>query len=210
MAHVAGLRARPRRRARRSTALASTHPIYAPVRSVAQATENFDLITYEKGAAVVRMIEHYLGADVFRDGVRRYMLRHREGNAVADDLWRALGEASGADVARVAQAWIEQPGFPLVTIGARAAAGSASVRSASSPIRRCRPRSAASAGPCRWSCGPAPTGRRAGARRQGVAEVALRPPGRRGATATPARAASIACGTTPATLAALRRARSTR
>ena len=53
--------------------LASTHPIYAPVRSVAQATENFDLITYEKGAAVVRMIEQYLGADAFRDGVRRYM-----------------------------------------------------------------------------------------------------------------------------------------
>ncbi len=98
-------------------ALASTHPIYAPVRSVAQATENFDLITYEKGAAVVRMIEHYLGAEVFRDGVRRYMERHREGNAVAADLWRALGEASGADVARVAHAWIAQPGFPLVTLG---------------------------------------------------------------------------------------------
>ncbi len=96
--------------------LASTHPIYAPVRSVAQATENFDLITYEKGAAVVRMIEHYLGADVFRDGVRRYMARHREGNAVAADLWRALGEASGSDVARVAQAWIAQPGFPLVSL----------------------------------------------------------------------------------------------
>jgi puromycin-sensitive aminopeptidase len=99
-------------------ALANTHPIYAPVASVAQATENFDLITYEKGAAVVRMIEHYLGADVFRDGVRRYMERHREGNAVAADLWRALGEASGKDVARVAQAWIAQPGFPLVTIDA--------------------------------------------------------------------------------------------
>jgi puromycin-sensitive aminopeptidase len=99
-------------------ALANTHPIYAPVASVAQATENFDLITYEKGAAVVRMIEHYLGADTFRDGVRRYMERHREGNAVAADLWRALAEASGKDVARVAQAWIAQPGFPLVSIDA--------------------------------------------------------------------------------------------
>ncbi|MFN8544283.1 MAG: M1 family metallopeptidase [Candidatus Binatia bacterium] len=98
-------------------ALANTHPIYAPVRSVAQATENFDVITYEKGAAVVRMIEHYLGPDVFRDGVRRYMRRHREGNAVAADLWRALGEASGKDVARVADGWIGKPGFPLVTIG---------------------------------------------------------------------------------------------
>ena len=97
-------------------ALASTHPIYAPVRSVAEATENFDLITYEKGAAVVRMVEHYLGADTFRDGVRRYIQRHRESNAVAADLWRALGEASGTDVARLAQSWIGQAGFPLVTL----------------------------------------------------------------------------------------------
>ncbi len=98
-------------------ALVSTHPIYAEVKSVAEATENFDAITYEKGAAVVRMIEHYLGPDTFRAGVRLYMQRHREGNTVAADLWRALEEASGREVTRVAQAWISQPGFPLVTIG---------------------------------------------------------------------------------------------
>jgi puromycin-sensitive aminopeptidase len=97
-------------------ALANTHPIYARVRNVAEATENFDAITYEKGAAVVRMIEHYLGADAFRDGVQLYMRRHREQNAVARDLWRALEEASGRAVERVAQAWIEKPGFPLVSI----------------------------------------------------------------------------------------------
>jgi len=107
-------------------ALASTHPIYAVVHSVAEATENFDAITYEKGAAVVRMIEHYLGPDAFRDGVRRYMRRHREGNTVAADLWRALEEASGKPVAHVAQAWIAQPGFPLVSVApARAGAGAA-------------------------------------------------------------------------------------
>src|SRR5262249_43330737 len=104
-------------------ALANTHPIYAPVRSVAQATENFDVITYEKGAAVVRMLEHYLGADVFRDGVRRYMVRHREGNAVAADLWRALAEASGKDVARAARLWIAPPGSPLVPGGPPPTAG---------------------------------------------------------------------------------------
>jgi puromycin-sensitive aminopeptidase len=97
-------------------ALANTHPIYARVRSVAEATENFDAITYEKGAAVVRMIEHYLGTDAFRDGVRLYMQRHREQNAVAGDLWRALEKASGREVERVAQAWIEKPGFPLVSL----------------------------------------------------------------------------------------------
>jgi puromycin-sensitive aminopeptidase len=102
-------------------ALTNTHPIYAEVRSVAEATENFDAITYEKGAAVVRMIEHYLGADAFRDGVRVYMRRHREGNTVAADLWRALEEASGREVTKVAQAWIAQDRVPapLDRTGAR-------------------------------------------------------------------------------------------
>jgi puromycin-sensitive aminopeptidase len=97
-------------------ALNSTHPIYVAVRSPAEATENFDLITYEKGASVVRMLERYLGAEVFRSGVRHYIRDHREGNAVAADLWSALSEASGQDVGPVVRAWIEQPGFPLVRL----------------------------------------------------------------------------------------------
>ena len=97
-------------------ALVHTHPIYAKVRSVAEATENFDVITYEKGAAVVRMLERYLGAEAFRDGVRIYMRRHREGNAIAQDLWHALEEAAQREVSRVAKAWIGKPGFPLVEL----------------------------------------------------------------------------------------------
>ena len=97
-------------------ALTHTHPIYTRVRTPSDATENFDLITYEKGASVVRMLERYLGAGVFRKGVRRYIRRHREGNAVAADLWDALSEASGQDVERVASAWIEQEGFPVLEV----------------------------------------------------------------------------------------------
>jgi puromycin-sensitive aminopeptidase len=97
-------------------ALAETHPIYVKVRTPSEATQNFDLITYEKGASVVRMIERFLGAETFREGVRRYIRAHREGNAVAADLWNALAEASGQDVEPVVRAWIEQPGFPLLRL----------------------------------------------------------------------------------------------
>jgi puromycin-sensitive aminopeptidase len=97
-------------------ALANTHPIYAEVKNAAQATENFDAITYEKGASVVRMIESYLGPAKFRAGVRTYIRRHREGNATAADLWRALEEASGQKVTAIARGWIEQPGFPLLRV----------------------------------------------------------------------------------------------
>jgi len=97
-------------------ALAETHPIYVKVRTPSEATQNFDLITYEKGASVVRMIERFLGAETFREGVRRYIRAHQESNAVAADLWNALAEASGQDVEPVVRAWIEQPGFPLLRL----------------------------------------------------------------------------------------------
>ncbi|NDD31006.1 MAG: M1 family peptidase, partial [Proteobacteria bacterium] len=96
-------------------AMRSTHPIRGEVRTVDEATESFDLITYEKGGATLRMFERFLGADAFREGVRLYMRRHARGNAVAADLWSALGEASGQPVTRLADAWLEQPGFPLVS-----------------------------------------------------------------------------------------------
>jgi puromycin-sensitive aminopeptidase len=95
-------------------ALSSTHPIRSEVRTVAEATESFDLITYEKGGAVLRMIEGWLGVEPFREGIRLYMRRHARANAVADDLWGALAEASSLPVVELANAWIRQPGHPVV------------------------------------------------------------------------------------------------
>ncbi len=95
-------------------ALRSTHPIRAEIRNVAEAGEAFDLITYEKGGAVLRMIEGYLGERGFREGIRVYMQRHAQGNAIADDLWAALAEASREPVLELANAWIRQSGFPVV------------------------------------------------------------------------------------------------
>jgi len=116
--------------ARRSAALdldglEATHSVYAPVRTPQEAEAGFDVITYEKGAAVLRMLERFLGAEVFCAGVRKYVRRHRESTATADDLWRALGEVSGVDVGRVARAWIEQPGHPVVRVRRREVDGSA-------------------------------------------------------------------------------------
>jgi len=97
-------------------ALASTHAIHAPAESAAAALQRVDPVTYQKGAAVLRMLETYLGADIFRRGVRLYLERFRESVATASDFWAALDEASGQDVTRVARAWITQPGHPLVAL----------------------------------------------------------------------------------------------
>ena len=97
-------------------ALVSTHPISFQVENARQAAERFDAITYWKGAGVVRMIEGFLGADAFRSGVRSYLRRHAERNATADDFWRELDAASGRDVTAIANAWITEPGHPVVEI----------------------------------------------------------------------------------------------
>ena len=97
-------------------ALRSTHPIRGTVHNADEAGEAFDAITYEKGGAVLRMIEGFLGEDSFRAGIRAYMRKHARGNAVADDLWGALAEASSQPVLEAANAWIRQPGYPVVSV----------------------------------------------------------------------------------------------
>ncbi|HEY1418987.1 MAG TPA: M1 family metallopeptidase, partial [Myxococcaceae bacterium] len=97
-------------------ALRSTHPIRGTVANAAEATESFDAITYEKGGAVLRMIEGFLGEEAFRSGIRDYMRKHARANAVADDLWGALARASHAPVVELANAWIRQSGYPVVSV----------------------------------------------------------------------------------------------
>ena len=85
-------------------------------------------ITYAKGAAVLRMLEAFVGPAEFRDGVRSYMRAHAYSNATTADLWLALDAASGRTVSDIAADWTGQPGYPLVTATVRCdAAGRRSV-----------------------------------------------------------------------------------
>ena len=97
-------------------ALASTRPIEYPVVTPADAESMFDVLTYEKGAAVVRMLEQFLGEETFRDGVRRYLSDHLEGNTDNADLWAALEAASGEPVGDLMENWIFNGGHPLVEV----------------------------------------------------------------------------------------------
>src|SRR5262245_23371397 len=95
--------------------LHSTRPIEFPVRAPRDADAMFDVLTYEKGASVLRMLEQYLSPSVFREGVRDYLKTHRFDNADTGDLWAALGRAAHQPIPTVMDGWIFQPGYPLVT-----------------------------------------------------------------------------------------------
>jgi len=97
-------------------ALVNTRPISSKVTSAAQIEELFDALTYEKGAACLRMIETFLGEETFRKGIRQYIKRFQYQNAPAEELWKELSAASGQPVADIARDWFTQPGFPLVTL----------------------------------------------------------------------------------------------
>ncbi len=104
--------------AMRLDARATTHPIQMPVPKDTQAVDGFDEITYNKGQAVLRMLESWLGADVFRDGIRAYLQKHAYSNTTTADLWQALEQVSGQPVRAFATGWTEQPGFPVVVVTA--------------------------------------------------------------------------------------------
>jgi aminopeptidase N len=96
--------------------LASTHPVVQKIETVEQASQAFDSITYSKGSAVINMLENYVGADAWRDGVRRYMKAHAYSNTRSDDLWQAVEATAGKSVTAVAHDFTLQPGVPMITL----------------------------------------------------------------------------------------------
>jgi aminopeptidase N len=96
--------------------LKTTRPIHADVSTPAQIDEAFDPIAYQKGAAVLRMVENYVGAETFKKGVNAYLQAHAYGNADAEDFSKAIAAASGKPVERILPTFINQPGVPLLDV----------------------------------------------------------------------------------------------
>ena len=104
-------------------ALGSTRAIRARAETPAQIKEMFDGISYQKGAAVLAMLEGYLGPEMFRAGVNAYVARYQNGSATAEDLWRELGSVSGKDTTEIMATFVDQPGAPLIRAETSCAAG---------------------------------------------------------------------------------------
>tara|TARA_B100000945_G_scaffold92844_1_gene72414 strand:- start:11939 stop:14449 length:2511 start_codon:yes stop_codon:yes gene_type:complete len=95
--------------------LSTTRAIEYPVISPSDADGMFDLITYEKGGSILRMLEQFLGEDAFRQGVSDYLTKHSFSNTETDDLWNALEESSNLPVKSMMDTWIFQPGHPVIS-----------------------------------------------------------------------------------------------
>ena len=96
--------------------VATTHPVVQRITTVDQISQAFDAITYQKGEAVITMLEDYVGEDAWRRGVQDYMRTYRLKNTVTDNLWQKIEAASGKPVTAIAHDFTLQPGVPLIRV----------------------------------------------------------------------------------------------
>ena len=97
-------------------ALRSTRSIRSKASTPAEINELFDGIAYEKGAAVIRMVEQWLGEEAFRKGVNAYIEKFKYGNARAEDFWSTVAHTADKPVDQVMKSFVDQPGVPIVNV----------------------------------------------------------------------------------------------
>jgi aminopeptidase N/puromycin-sensitive aminopeptidase len=107
--------------------LANTRPIHQAAETPAQIQELFDGIAYGKAAAVLRMLESYLGEETFRAGVNAYIQQHQYANATADDFWDAQTKTSKKPVNQIMPTFVKQAGVPIINVKSQCSGGSTTV-----------------------------------------------------------------------------------
>ena len=96
--------------------LASTRTVEYPVEAPEDCIGMFDVLTYQKGGSLLRMLEQYLTPEAFQRGVSHYLSKHEYANTETGDLWDAIEEANqGTPVRQLMDSWIWQAGYPLVS-----------------------------------------------------------------------------------------------
>jgi puromycin-sensitive aminopeptidase len=96
--------------------LKSTRPVEFPVEKPEDCDGMFDVLTYQKGGSLLRMLEQYLGGEEFRQGISYYLKTHAYGNTETSDLWDAIEKVNPTvPVRELMDSWIWQPGYPLIS-----------------------------------------------------------------------------------------------
>ncbi len=132
-------------------AYVTTHPVIQKITTVEQTSQAFDTITYQKGEAVITMLEAFAGEDVWRSGLRAYMKKHAYANTRTDDLWNAVEAAGAKGLVQIAHDFTRQPGVPLITVdSARCVNGNTLLSLGQSEFSRDR-KAETAAKPLRWN-----------------------------------------------------------
>lgn len=102
--------------------LETSHSVQVKVNSLDEVNEIFDLISYAKGASLIRMLHNLLGAEKFRKGLHNYLTKYSYRNTVAENLWDCLSEVSNLNINELMQEWVDRTGYPVLDIEEKTAA----------------------------------------------------------------------------------------
>ncbi|CAK1224716.1 M1 family metallopeptidase [Fructobacillus evanidus] len=98
-------------------AILGVQPVHVEVKHPEEIDALFDpAIVYAKGGHLLVMVRALIGDDALRNGLKAYFAKKKYSNATGDDLWAALGEASGKNIGEIMHSWLEQPGYPVVSV----------------------------------------------------------------------------------------------
>ncbi|KAI3455597.1 hypothetical protein Pfo_012260 [Paulownia fortunei] len=100
----------------RMDALEQSHPIEVEIQHARSVLEYFDAISYQKGSSVIRMLQNYLGDEIFQKSLGSYMKEYAFRNAKTEDLWSVLSETSGVEVNKIMDTWTKKKGYPVITV----------------------------------------------------------------------------------------------
>ena len=96
--------------------LYNSHPIEVEVGHPSEINEIFDMVSYSKGSAIIKMLSAYLGEEQFRSGLQYYLKKHSYKNAKTINLWESFEKISGKPVKKIMKSWTKQTGYPLITL----------------------------------------------------------------------------------------------
>ncbi|XP_054168713.1 endoplasmic reticulum aminopeptidase 1-like [Oppia nitens] len=99
--------------------LQTSHPIRADVKNPTEIEAIFDMISYKKGASLIRMLDNFLGIDNLRIGLSAFLHKYQYKTAKTSDLWHSFSDASrihGINVSAIMDTWVNQKGFPVITV----------------------------------------------------------------------------------------------
>lgn len=125
---------RDTQRAMALDALRATRPVRTAVETPDQINEVFDAIAYQKTAAVIRMVEGYVGAESFRAGINAYLKKFAFANATGEGFWTTVAASTKKPIDRVLQSFITQGSMPLVKVDTRCTGGSTDITLSQQPI----------------------------------------------------------------------------
>ncbi len=100
-------------------ALNNSHPVEVTVHHPNEINEIFDMVSYAKGSAIIRMLAEYLGEEKFREGLRYYLKKHSYENTETTNLWEAFEKVSGKPISKIMGTWTKQTGYPLISVDER-------------------------------------------------------------------------------------------